>query len=252
VIFAVISYLMMRKSKPESAFRRIAIVGMTCAGVAIVFGILFGELFGDLGHKLFHMPILLINRETAMQTMLIIAIAIGFVHILLGLILGVRASYHHHRKQAVGRGATAVCVALVPVALLSMLGMISKAAFLPAAIALGAFIVVMMVAEGFMALIELLSTLGNVLSYARLMAIGTASVMLAVVANDMTNLVPITILGILVAFVFHAINFVLGLFAPTIHSLRLHYVEFFGKFYSGGGKRYRPFAHWGLNNQRIV
>jgi V/A-type H+-transporting ATPase subunit I len=84
------------------------------------------------------------------------------------------------------------------------------------------------------------------------MAIGTASVMLAVVANDMTNLVPITILGILVAFVFHAINFVLGLFAPTIHSLRLHYVEFFGKFYSGGGKRYRPFAHWGLNNQRIV
>ena len=252
IIFAVISYLMIRKSKPDSAFRRIAFVGLTCASVGILFGILYGELFGDLGHRLFGMPVILINRETALQTMLVGAIVIGFVHILLGLALGVRASYHHHRKQAVGRGATAVCVALVPVALLSMLGMIPKAAFMPAAIGIGVFVLVMIVAEGFMALIELLSTLGNILSYARLMAIGTASVMLAVVANDMSTLVPFPVLGILVAFAFHAINFVLGLFAPTIHSLRLHYVEFFGKFYSGGGKRYRPFAHWGLSNQRIV
>ena len=252
VVFAAISYLLIRKSKPDSAFRRIAVVGMTCAAVSIIFGILFGELFGDLGHRLFGMPVILIDRVAAMQTMLVITIGIGFVHILLGLVLGVRASYHQHRKQAVGRGATAMCVALVPVALLSMLGKIPKTTFMPAAVALGVFLVVLIVAEGPMALIELLSTLGNVLSYARLMAIGTASVMLAVVANDMSKLVPIAAVGILIAFVFHAINFVLGLFAPTIHSLRLHYVEFFGKFYSGGGKRYRPFAHWGLNNQRIV
>jgi len=40
------------------------------------------------------------------------------------------------------------------------------------------------------------------------------------------------------------VNFALGLFSPTVHALRLHYVEFFGRFYSPGGIRYRPFTHW--------
>jgi V/A-type H+-transporting ATPase subunit I len=49
---------------------------------------------------------------------------------------------------------------------------------------------------------------------------------------------------VLFALLFHLINFVLGVFSPTIHMLRLHYVEFFGKFYSPGGSQYRPFRHW--------
>jgi V/A-type H+-transporting ATPase subunit I len=39
----------------------------------------------------------------------------------------------------------------------------------------------------------------------------------------------------------HALNLVLGAFSPTIHSLRLHYVEFFRKFYEGGGEPFAPF-----------
>ena len=48
----------------------------------------------------------------------------------------------------------------------------------------------------------------------------------------------------LFALLFHLVNFALGIFAPTIHGLRLHYVEFFGKFHSPGGQAYRPFSHW--------
>ena len=44
--------------------------------------------------------------------------------------------------------------------------------------------------------------------------------------------------------------FALGLFSPTIHSLRLHYVEFFGAFYSPGGMRYEPLAHWAPHPNR--
>mgnify|MGYP003297059161 CR=1 FL=1 len=47
-----------------------------------------------------------------------------------------------------------------------------------------------------------------------------------------------------------AVNFAIGLFSPAIHTLRLHYVEFFGKFYSPGGRRYEPFGHWNLSAGR--
>jgi V/A-type H+-transporting ATPase subunit I len=45
-----------------------------------------------------------------------------------------------------------------------------------------------------------------------------------------------------VALLFHALNLALGALSPTIHSLRLHYVEFFRKFYTGGGQGYQPFG----------
>ena len=48
----------------------------------------------------------------------------------------------------------------------------------------------------------------------------------------------------LFALLFHLVNFALGVFGPTVHALRLHYVEFYGKFYSPGGVEYRPLTHW--------
>jgi V/A-type H+/Na+-transporting ATPase subunit I len=79
------------------------------------------------------------------------------------------------------------------------------------------------------------------------MALGTASVMMAVVANRLAGSFGSVIVGVLFGLLFHLVNFVLGVFAPTIHGLRLHYVEFFGKFYSPGGMPYTPFGHWRPN-----
>ncbi|MGH7124514.1 MAG: V-type ATPase 116kDa subunit family protein [Stellaceae bacterium] len=76
------------------------------------------------------------------------------------------------------------------------------------------------------------------------MALGIASVMLAVVANRMVGAMGSAAVGIVFALLFHLVNFGIALFSPTIHALRLHYVEFFGKFYSPGGVRYEPFGHW--------
>jgi V/A-type H+/Na+-transporting ATPase subunit I len=135
-------------------------------------------------------------------------------------------------------------VVLVIVALLAAVDVLPKQFFTPVVIGLLVAFPVLIVLEGLVAPIELLTTLGNILSYARIMALGVASVMMAVVANKMVGAMGSVAVGIVFALLFHLVNFAIAMFTPTIHALRLHYVEFFGKFFSPGGVRYQPFGHW--------
>jgi V/A-type H+-transporting ATPase subunit I len=170
-------------------------------------------------------------------------VAIGAVHVTLGLVLGV-VSARRHPRQALGRGVSAAMVVLVIVGLLAAVGVLPRGFFSPVVIALLVGFPVLIILEGLVAPIELLATLGNILSYARIMALGVASVMMAVVANKMVGAIGSVTVGIMFALLFHLVNFAIAAFSPTIHALRLHYVEFFGKFFSPGGVRYQPFGHW--------
>ena len=92
-----------------------------------------------------------------------------------------------------------------------------------------------------MAPLELLGAIGNILSYLRLAAVGLASVYLAIVANELATVGPLW-LGIIVATFFHVLNLALAGFSHMIQALRLHYVEFFSKFFIGGGQAFIPFG----------
>ncbi len=244
LFLALLSGILHWKSKPDTTMRAVARVGGACAAFTIGFGFLFGEFLGDVGHKALGMKPLLLNREEALLPFLGLAVAIGAVHITLGLVLGVLNTVRGHPRQALGRGLALVMLALVGVALLGAVKVLPSAFFTTAVIALLVIFPILIVVEGIIAPIEFLSTISNILSYARIMALGTASVMMAVVANQLVGAFGGAVIGVLFGLLFHLVNFALGVFAPTIHGLRLHYVEFFGKFYSPGGQRYAPFGHW--------
>jgi V/A-type H+/Na+-transporting ATPase subunit I len=244
LVLAALAGALHARSRSGSPVRAVAEILGPCAAFAIAFGIGFGELFGDLGRRWFGMRPLVLDREKALLPFLGLAVAIGFVHVVLGLVLGVINAGRRHPRQAVGRGAALAMVLFVAVALLAGLQVLPRSFFTPAVIALLLAFPVMVIAEGIIAPIEFLSTLSNMLSYARIMALGTASVMMAVVANRLAGSFGGVVVGVLFGLLFHLVNFALGIFAPAIHGLRLHYVEFFGKFYSPGGQQYHPLGHW--------
>jgi V/A-type H+-transporting ATPase subunit I len=95
--------------------------------------------------------------------------------------------------------------------------------------------------HGPLGMLELFGVLGNIISYIRVAAVGLASVYLAAVANELAVAGPLWI-GIVIAAFFHALNLLLAGFSPMIQSVRLHYVEFFSKFFEEGGEPYRPFG----------
>lgn len=253
VLMVALALLLRWKSKEGSTLRAVAEVLGACALSTMIFGVLFGEIFGSLGHDWLGMRPLAFNREEAILPFLGLSVALGAVHIVLGLALAAVGAWRQgHRREAMGRGVALIMVALTVLSLLAAFEVLPSALFTPAVVALLVAFPALVVLEGIVAVIELLSTFGHILSYARIMAIGTASLMLAVVANKMVGAMGSVLIGVVFALLFHSVNFALALFSPTIHALRLHYVEFFGKFYSPGGTAYHPLAHWRAREDRLA
>ena len=89
------------------------------------------------------------------------------------------------------------------------------------------------------------SWLSDVLSYSRLLALGLATGVIAQVVNSMASMMGDGILGaiffIVVFIIGHTLNLAINLLGAYVHTNRLQYVEFFGKFYEGGGRPFEPF-----------
>ncbi len=212
-----------------------------CAAYTILFGLLYGELFGDWGTAKLGLHPLLFERSEAIAPMLFFSLAVGVMHVLLGLLLGLYKAWRHRqpRKAMFKMLQIVVIVALVLMALIALYPEF-EIGFGPILVLVVAAIPLMVLFGGMLAPLELLKSIGNIISYTRIMAIGLTSVLLAIIANRLGGMTGSLLAGILVAGMLHLFNLALGIFAPTVHALRLHYVEFFSKFFEGGGRRYTP------------
>jgi V/A-type H+-transporting ATPase subunit I len=98
---------------------------------------------------------------------------------------------------------------------------------------------------------ESISTFGSIISYARIFAVGMASLALAIVANTLgggyTGAFSKIVLGIVIGAVAHVLFFGLTIIGHILQPARLYWVEFFSKFkyYQDTGHPYRPFQRTG-------
>ena len=87
--------------------------------------------------------------------------------------------------------------------------------------------------------------LSDILSYSRLLALGLATGVIAQVFNQMGSMIGNSWYGVilftLIFVVGHAVNLGINVLGAYVHTNRLQFVEFFGKFYEGGGKKFSPF-----------
>jgi V/A-type H+/Na+-transporting ATPase subunit I len=100
--------------------------------------------------------------------------------------------------------------------------------------------------SGLYALYGLANYIGDVVSYSRLMALGLAGASIGVAFNMMVELVANmgvvgTIFGALIFIGGHTFNLLISGLSAYVHSARLTYVEFFGKFFTGGGSAFENF-----------
>jgi len=98
-----------------------------------------------------------------------------------------------------------------------------------------------------MALMEVATIISHILSYTRLIGILLASVILAhtidyIFLKSLNIGLPLAALGIMILFIGHLFNIIIGVFEPGIQGARLVYVEYFSKFYRGNGRAFKPFG----------
>jgi V/A-type H+-transporting ATPase subunit I len=245
-ILLVLSLIFMRKFKTGVMHDVIVVLAMGSAW-AMVFGFLFGELFGTLGERL-GMQAIWFERASPEHVagLLVMTIAVGAVHITLGLALGIWEGIKDRSKShLLERGGMLIGLMALFVIVGVLTRLLPPGLMTPAIAILIVGIVLLGASLGWLGIlmgpIEFISLIGNILSYLRIAAIGLASVYLAEVANEMAGVAGNLVVGAILAILIHGLNLVLGAFSPTIHSLRLHYVEFFRKFYEGGGRPYQPY-----------
>ena len=265
----------------EPGLRRSMKMFFWCGVSTTIWGLLFGSFFGDavtvISNTFFHTappnipglvtPIWFNPVDDPMQ-MLMFSFLLGIIHLFTGLaILGY--NYIKYQKNYLAVIYDVISWYLLVgggiLALLTMDMMENIAGFtLPPIFgtiggimaAVGAIIIlifsgresknpVIRLAKGAYGLYGTTGYLSDILSYSRLLALGLATGVIATVFNKIGSMMGDSVIGvigfILIFVIGHGVNIGINALGAYVHTNRLQFVEFFGKFYTGGGKEFKPF-----------
>lgn len=241
-----------KKSNPKPPKDSLLRMINLCSIAVIFWGVMYGSLFG-VTLKMNGRPIAIFNTEKDFMLLLGVSIALGLVHLFSGL--GVKA-YMLIRD---GKPVDAFLdVGLWVFALVGLIGLIGGNMIDMGPAAMMVFKVLMIasmvgilvfgardresigarIGGGIYELYGITGYIGDFVSYSRLMALGLAGAFIAYAVNLIAKLVghgPGLIASVIILVVFHGFNIFLSSLSGYVHSARLTYVEFFGKFYEGGG-----------------
>lgn len=234
-----------------------ALSGVSC----VIFGILLGGYFGDLpqailkgymGYETVESPALIFDMIENPIAMLAVSLAIGLLHIVAAMLIKM---YILIRAGDVFGAVFDIGSWLVVFAGIGVIFVNSTAGIIVASAGAAMLVltqgrhqknIVMKLVKGVMSLYDIISYASDLLSYSRILALSLSSAVIATVVNLLATMTGFSFGGlILFAVIFtlgHGINFALNLLSSYIHASRLQYLEFFGKFYEGGGRDFAPFS----------
>ncbi len=263
--------------KMEDSMKNTLRMYLFCGISTVFWGVMFGSYFGDVvdvvsenyfGQKV-TIPALWFLPMNEPMRMLTFAMALGIIHLLTGLVIKLYQLMKAKDYKSVLYDVVFWLVLLISCVLL-LLSMPMITNLLGVSITLPTIIVnastVLAIAtsvgiiltngresrnpfkrflKGLYAFYGISGYLSDVLSYSRLLALGLATGVIGMVINKMGAMAGKGIAGpviFAIIFVFgHTLNLAINALGAYVHTNRLQYVEFFGKFYEGGGRTFNPY-----------
>ena len=219
----------------------------------MIWGIVFGSAFGA------DLPFQPLSLSKDLITIMILSIIFGVIQIMVGLSLG---AYSNLKKKAYVDAYTshlgwlAIITGIILYVLGSMVLNISWIATIGSSIAIIAAVAIVVVtvlssenkwgglASGLYNLYGISGYVADVVSYTRLMALAVSGGSIASAFNMLVGFLPPIArftAGIFLIVALQGLNIFLSFLGAYVHGLRLQFVEFFGKFYDGGGHALKPF-----------
>ena len=266
LILTTLCAIILKKYKPEGTTHRMIKMFMFCGLSTFMWGALFGGWFGNFftvaaktffGKEFVIKPLWFDPLSEPMR-LLVVSLILGAVHLFVGM--GVQA----YMDIKDGRPLDALFdiglwyLLLIGIVLFAFGGKLGAGA-----VGIGKIMAIVgavgilltggrkkkgifgKLTGGLGSLYGITSYLSDVLSYSRLLALGLATGVVAQVFNTLGSLAGGGIAGsilLIVVFAFGTVfNIAINALGAFVHSCRLQYVEFFGKFYTGGGRPFAPF-----------
>ncbi|MGL5380422.1 V-type ATP synthase subunit I [Clostridium sp.] len=255
LLMALTTLLALKLFKLDDEKKKMVKFGFYLSIPTIFFGIIYNSFFGGI----IKLPFTIIDTERDINTIMILSLVFGVIQIFTGLVIKAVMLIKTGRGKDAFLDVGSWVIALVSIGIFGYASLGDTASPLKmvgiVGMVIGAILIVYAggreeksngakIGQGLYSLYGITNYVSDLVSYTRLMALGLAGGSIAAAINMIISMIPGWSAIIVVPLLFllaHLFNLGLGLLGAYVHTARLQYIEYFGKFYEGGGRQFMPF-----------